>query len=143
MGGCVCAAIHTCKGVVELFGQSARVVWPEGDGSWRHEQPIIRPAFLQRANASTELEAMNRGIPDLSVDGLIKLSSVIPFIAVAVVGDMAGANVRMKGFIESAFKDILYLLHIFQSFVIHKSIATNKHVSLGSGGLKATYKRKE
>jgi len=67
----------------------------------RIEQIILAPTFIQRANASTSFAALEAAIPALSLDAIFEASKSVDNIVLAIVSDMAPANIRMKSWIES------------------------------------------
>jgi len=88
-------------GVVELLGQTLKMVWSEEAGVERVERPIIAPKFLQRANASTEMHGLEAASPSLSLKSLFQMSKHIRWIVLTIVSDFAAANVRLLSWLET------------------------------------------
>jgi len=126
--------------VIELLGQTILLAWPEkngpacAEGEVLHvERPALPPLFIERANCSCSLRAMNEVLPNFDLQSLLQLSAKIPIIVLVIVSDMAGANVRMKGWIQKVivahnseesnahgfilFLDVGCLGHIFVGFL--------------------------
>jgi len=93
---CLLVSPAGSPGVLELLAQSTKLVWQEGKNIERVEQPICAPCFIQRANASTELHALEQALPGLDLQSLTDLTQYVPFIILAIVGDKAAANIRLK-----------------------------------------------
>ena len=66
------------RGVLELLGQTAKLVWPEFPTpefrSTRIEDIILAPVFLENSGASNQMTAFDEILPELSLDELLQMT---------------------------------------------------------------------
>jgi len=94
-------------GVVEMLAQSLKLVWPHeahlvdarypaGKLVDRVEEVIVPPVFLERATAANQFAALEDVFPDMNLETLFKMAKSTKFILLALPGDNAASNVRLK-----------------------------------------------
>ena len=69
---------------------------PEVFMGLRRERLACLPVFLQRANASTVLGALNASLPDLTLNDLVEFCKSTYFVVTQIAGDLAAVNTRVK-----------------------------------------------
>ena len=99
-----------CKrGVLELLGQTATICWEDSTGKKFVEKPLIKPVFIQRANASNEYGALQNELSPLNIGALMDIArNGTEFVLLLVRGDMAASSVRMK--VSRSWKELLYAI---------------------------------
>ena len=128
--------LRCARGVVELLAQTAQLIWPVVRGAalpLRIEAPVLRPLFLQNTGASNLMSALDAASASLALESLLKLSAQVRFVTLAVGGDLAASNVRMKAFVlrrlnehnatsevnKVLFLDVICLVHVLTRCTIN------------------------
>ena len=77
-------------GCVELFAQWMKIGYTITNSSGMKEKHsrriIVPPRVLQNQKASNSYDAVNDGVPQFSVNGLIKLASQVQYILLRQIG---------------------------------------------------------
>ncbi len=98
------AKMRMKTGVVEMLAQTAYLEW-EGLEGVRRERPVLPTRFIQRANASNEFAAVEGALRSFGAQGLMKLAAAVAFVLLAVRGDSAPSNIRMKSWIQQQIEE--------------------------------------
>lgn len=94
-------------GTLELMAQQGELLWSRpvkaADGSpfsaLRRETLHCLPRFVERANASTLMEALERALPQLSMASLANLTKFARFVMLHMSSDLAPSNVRLLHYV--------------------------------------------
>ena len=74
-------------GVVQLMCQTLDLHWSQrrdNHGETKHSQKLLLlPKIIENNQASTLIEALEQAVPGLAIDGMFRLSQLVPFIVLS------------------------------------------------------------
>jgi hypothetical protein len=84
------------RGVLECLGQSFEVAWLRKDSLVGSAQQFLTPLFVQKANASCMMTAIDRSVPDFSMERLVDMAKHVRYIFLSMAPDQCPANTRLR-----------------------------------------------